>query len=198
VTSIILASRSASRAAILAGAGVPFETVGSGVDEEPLKAEWIAQGAAARVIARRLAAAKAQTVSQGFPDSLVIGADQTLEFDGALYDKVTDLGEARERLRLLRGRAHELHSALVVARDGKVVWRFCESPKLTMRDFTDAWLDGYLARGGDALLGSVGCYLFEAEGAQLIERIWGDYFAVLGLPLLPLLDFLRRDGALPT
>jgi septum formation protein len=198
VTRIVLASKSAPRAAILAGAGVAFEVVGAGVDEAPLKAAWMAERAAPRVIARRLAAAKAQAVSRQAPDAFVIGADQTLELDEALYDKVDSLEAARERLALLRGREHELHSALVVARGGRVAWRFCESPKLTMRDFSDAWLEGYLTRGGDALLGSVGCYMLEGEGAQLFERIWGDYFAVLGLPLLPLLDYLRREGALAT
>jgi septum formation protein len=196
VTRIVLASKSAPRAALLAGAGVAFETQGSGVDEEPLKVGWLAEGAAPRVIARRLAAAKAQAVSRLAPDALVIGADQTLELDGALYDKVDSLAAARERLLLLRGREHELHSALVVARAGRVIWRFCESPKLTFRAFSDAWLDDYLARVGDALLGSVGCYMYEAEGAQLVERIYGDYFAVLGLPLLPLLQALRQGGAM--
>jgi septum formation protein len=197
VTRIVLASQSAPRAAILAGAGLTFEAVASGVDEAPLKAASQAEGAAPRVVARRLAAAKAQAVSRTQPDAFVIGADQTLELDGALYDKVDSLAEARTRLQLLRGREHELHSALAVAKGGRVVWRFTESPRLTVRDFSDAWLDGYLARGGETLLGSVGCYLLEGEGAQLFERIWGDYFAVLGLPLLPLLGFLRGEGALP-
>ena len=198
MTRIVLASKSAPRAAILAGAGVAFETKGSGVDEEPLKAGWLAEGAAPRVVARRLAAAKAQAVSREDPDALVIGADQTLELEGVLYDKVATLEEVRSRLELLRGREHELHSALAVARAGRVVWRFTESPKLTLRAFSPAWLDAYLARGGETLLGSVGCYMLEGEGAQLFERIWGDYFAVLGLPLLPLLEFLRSQGALET
>jgi septum formation protein len=198
VTRIVLASQSATRAAILAGAGLVFETMSSEVDEEPLKAAWLAEGAAPRMIARRLAAAKAQAVSRRAPDALVIGADQTLELGGALYDKVASLEAARERLRLLRAREHELHSAIVAARAGRVAWRFTESPKLAMRDFSDAWLEGYLTKGGQTLLGSVGCYMLEGEGAQLFQRIWGDYFAVLGLPLLPLLDFLRREGALAT
>jgi septum formation protein len=196
VTAIILASKSAPRAAILAGAGVAFETTGSGVEEEPLKAGWLAEGAAPRVVARRLAVAKAQAVSRRTPEAYVIGADQTLELADTLYDKVATMAEARERLQALRGKEHELHAALAVAKGGRILWRFTESPKLTMRDFSDAWLDGYLARGGEALLGSVGCYMFEGEGAQLFERIWGDYFAVLGLPLLPLLAFLREEGAI--
>jgi septum formation protein len=198
VTRIVLASKSAPRAAILAGAGIAFEARASGVDEDPLKAVWLAESAPARLIARRLAAAKAQMVSRDDPEALVIGADQTLELEGALYDKVASLAEARARLELLRGREHELHSALAIARGGKVVWRFTESPKLTMRAFSQAWLDAYLDRGGEALLGSVGCYMLEGEGSQLFERIWGDYFAVLGLPLLPLLDYLRSQGALAT
>ncbi len=195
---VVLASKSLSRAAILAGAGLPFDTVASEVDEEPLKAAWLSERAAPRVIARRLAAAKAQAVSRRMPDALVIGADQTLELDGVLYDKVGTLAEARDRLALLRGREHELHSALAAARGGRIIWRFCESPRLTVRPFSDNWLDDYLARCGEGLLGSVGCYMLESEGAQLFERIWGDYFAVLGLPLLPLLEFLRHEGALPT
>jgi septum formation protein len=193
---IVLASKSAPRAAILSNAGVAFEVVSAGVDETALKARWLAEGAAPREIAGHLAEAKACRVSAREPDAIVIGADQTLELDGVLIDKAEDMGEARERLVSLRGRVHRLHAAVAAARDGAVVWRVSESPALTMRDFSDSFLDGYLERGGAALLGSVGCYLLEGEGAQLFERIDGDYFAVLGLPLLPLLDFLRREGAL--
>jgi septum formation protein len=196
VTRIVLASKSASRAALLAGAGVAFETVGSGVDEAELKARLQDDGAGPAKIAAELAEAKALAVSAEAPEALVIGADQTLELDGLLYDKAESLSEARERLATLRGRRHELHSAVAAARAGRVVWRVSESPALTMRDFSDAYLDGYLARNGVTLLGSVGCYMLEGEGAQLFEAIAGDYFAILGLPLLPLLAFLRREGAL--
>lgn len=193
---VVLASKSASRAATLRGAGVAFETVASGVDEETVKMRLLYAGEGPREIAAQLAEAKALAVSVQRPDALVLGADQTLDLDGALFDKASDLGEATARLRRLRGQAHYLHSAVAAAVGGAVIWRTLESPRLVMRDFSDVFLEGYLARGGETLLGSVGCYLLEAEGAQLFDRIEGDYFAVLGLPLLPLLDLLRREGAL--
>ena len=192
---VILASRSVSRAAILRGAGVAFEAVDAGVDEDSAKAELLDEGAGPRRIAERLAAMKAEAASAGRA-GLVIGADQTLDLDGRLFDKAATAAEARERLIALRGRPHHLHSAVAVAEDGAVIWKTADSPRLTMRAFSDAFLDGYLTRGGDALLGSVGCYLLEGEGAQLFERIEGDYFAILGLPLLPLLGLLRDKGAL--
>jgi septum formation protein len=192
---VVLASRSSSRAAILRGAGVTFEIAGSGVDEAAVKTVLLAEGAGPRAIAERLAAAKAADVSQATP-ALVIGADQTLDLEGVLGDKVATLAEARARLRALRGRRHTLHAAVALARQGEILWRTTQSPSLVMRDFSDDFLEGYLARAGEALTGSVGCYYLEGEGAQLFERIEGDYFAVLGLPLLPLLERLRHFGAL--
>ena len=194
---VVLASASASRAAILKAAGVVFETVGAGVDETAIKSQLLATGAAPSVIAERLAAEKSRQASRVRPDALVIGADQTLELDGALVDKAANLAEARARLMALRGRTHQLHAAVAAAEDGDVIWRKIESPALTARDFSDAFLDGYLARAGELLLASVGCYFLEGDGAQLFERIDGDYFAVLGLPLLPVLAMLRDRGALP-
>jgi septum formation protein len=196
VTAVVLASKSPSRAAILAGAGVPHEIVGSGVDEAEPKARLLAEGAGPSVVAGHLAEAKAVAVSRLRPDAIVIGADTTLDLDGALMDKAETLAEAREHLLALRGRSHRLHSAVVAAQNGAPLWRATESPRLHMRDISDAFLDGYLARGGEALLSSVGCYMLEGEGAQLFERIEGDYFAILGLPLLPLLAFLRGKGAI--
>jgi septum formation protein len=192
----VLASKSASRAAILQGAGVAFETAGSGVDEGAAKDRLLALGAGPKAIAAQLAEAKALAVSAARPEALVIGADQTLDLAGRLYDKAETLDEARQRLLELRGRSHALHSAVVVARNGAPVWSTTESPRLTMRAFSDAWLDGYLDRQGAGLLGSVGCYQLESEGAQLFERVEGDYFAILGLPLIPLLGCLRAAGAL--
>jgi len=194
---VVLASASASRAAILKAAGVVFETVGAGVDETAIKSQLLATGAAPSVIAERLAAEKSRQASRMRPNALVIGADQTLELDGALVDKAANLAEARARLMALRGRTHQLHAAVAAAEDGDVIWRKIESPALTARDFSDAFLDGYLARAGELLLASVGCYFLEGDGAQLFERIDGDYFAVLGLPLLPVLAMLRDRGALP-
>jgi septum formation protein len=195
---IVLASKSRSRAAVLAGAAVAFETEDSAVDEDALKAGLLAQGASPRDVAERLGEAKALAVSARRPADLVIGADQTLDLGGALYDKPVDLGEARRHLVAMRGRGHALHGGIVAAERGEVVWRATETSRLWMRDFSNAFLDGYLARGGAALLASVGAYQLEGEGAQLFERIEGDYFAILGLPLLPLLGFLRDRGAIST
>jgi septum formation protein len=196
VTRIVLASKSASRQAILRAAGVPFEVMGSGVDEDAAKAHLLAEGQGPREIADHLAEAKAVAVSRALPGAIVIGADQTLDLDGELIDKAETLGEGRNRLRRLRGRSHLLHSAVVVAQHGASVWNYMESPRLTMRAASDAFVDGYLTRHGEALLGSVGVYQLENDGAQLFDEIDGDYFAILGLPLLPLLRLLREKGAL--
>ncbi len=191
--SVILASKSAARTAVLKGAGVAFETAVSGVDEDAVKTALLAEGQGARAIAEALAVLKAQKISQSRP-GLVIGADQTLEFDGRLYDKAETVEEARARLKLLRGQPHQLHSAVVVAKDGAPIWRDMVSCTLTMRDFSDDFLEDYLVREGEAALGSVGCYRLESLGAQLFSKIEGDYFAILGLPLLGLLDLLRNHG----
>lgn len=193
---IVLASKSLARRAVLEGAGVPVEIAGSGVDEDVTKQALLARGAPPKRIAEALAEEKALAVSHARPE-FVIGADQTLEFAGALHDKVETLDEARDRLKRLRGKTHQLHSAVVVAREGRVVWREVETATLTMRDFSDEFLEDYLAIEGAAALGSVGCYRLEGPGAQLFASIEGDYFAILGLPLLGLLAFLREHGALP-
>ncbi|HEX3888427.1 MAG TPA: Maf family protein [Phenylobacterium sp.] len=194
-TGLVLASKSVTRRAVLDGAGVTYEAVGSGVDEDAVKTELLARGAGPRDIAGALAEKKALAVSAGRPE-LVIGADQTLEFDGQLYDKAETVEEARARLQALRGRPHHLHSAVAVAQGGAIVWRETESATLTMRDFSDAFLDAYLAAEGEAALGSVGCYRLEGLGVQLFSRIDGDYFTILGLPMLGLLELLRRRGVL--
>jgi septum formation protein len=195
VTPVTLASKSAARASVLAAAGVTFETVGAGVDEGAAKRDLLAKGAGPREIADALAELKAVKASQGRA-GLVIGADQTLDFNGRLFDKAESLHEARERLRMLRGHSHKLHSAVVIAKDGAVVWREVPAATLTMRDFSEDFLQAYLARHGDGLLGSVGCYRLEDDGVQLFDKIDGDYFTILGLPLMGLLDQLRRHGAL--
>ena len=192
---LVLASKSLARQAVLQSAGVAFETAGSGVDEDAAKAALLAGGAGPLKVAEALAEMKALAVSRGRP-GLVIGADQTLEFEGRLYDKAGTLGEARARLQTLRGKPHRLHSAVAVARGGTVIWRETVSATLTMRAFSDAFLEAYLAAEGEAALGSVGCYRLEAQGAQLFAAIEGDYFTILGLPLMGLLDLLRREGVL--
>lgn len=197
MTQIILASGSKARASVLAGAGVTFQVAVAGVDEAAVKTGLLAQGNGPREVADALAELKAVRVSAKHPGALVIGADQTLDLDGQLFDKAETMAEARDRLQHLRGKTHKLHSAVVVAKDGEVIWREVPAARLTMRPFTDAFLDAFLERGGESLLGSVGCYRLEDDGVQLFSRIDGDYFTILGLPLMGLLDLLRRYGALP-
>jgi septum formation protein len=191
---ITLASGSQIRASLLRGASIPFEAVSPGVDEAAVKTEMA--GAAPAQIAEILAERKAVAVSRQRP-GLVIGADQTMEFEGRLYDKAESLAEARDRLLMLRGQTHHLNAGVVLARDGEVIWRDLAISRLTMRDFSDGWLEGYLARNPQ-VLASVGCYELEGEGVQLFDRIDGDYFAILGLPMTGLLAALRREGALET
>jgi len=192
---VILASTSPARRALLTAAGVPFTAQSPGVDEEAAKASLAAEGLNPRDMADALAELKALRVSNRKP-GLVIGADQTLDLDGVTLDKAPSLEAARERLLSLRGRSHKLHSAVVVASDGRPIWREIVTAKLTMRPFSDAFLDDYMARAGDALTGAAGAYYLEDLGAQLFETIEGDYFAILGLPLTGLLDLLRRYGVL--
>jgi septum formation protein len=195
MTGVTLASASAIRAEMLKTAGVDVEATASGVDEVSIKAALGAQGAPARDVADGLAEAKAVKVSLKRP-GLVIGADSILELDGRLYDKPESPSEARRHLMELRGRSHQLHSAAVVAEAGAPVWRHVSSATLHMRVFSDAFLDQYIALEGEALLSSVGCYRLEGLGAQLFDRIEGDYFAILGLPLLQVLDYLRVRGVI--
>lgn len=195
-TQIILASKSAARRAVLTGAGVPFEVSVAGVDEDAVKTAMLAEGASPRDVADALAELKAIRVSRSKP-GFVIGSDQTLEFEGKLFDKAESVEAAAERLKTMRGKPHKLHSAVVVAKDGAPIWREIVSATLTMRDFSDEFLASYLELEGKEALGSVGCYRLEGPGAQLFSKIEGDYFAILGLPLMGLLDLFRRHGALP-
>jgi septum formation protein len=192
---LILASTSAARRSVLGGAGVPFTARKSDVDEDSAKADLLAKGAGPKAVAEALAAQKALAVSRQRP-GLVIGADQTLDLEGRLYDKAPDLDTARTRLAELRGRPHRLHSAVCVAEDGRPVWAETVTATLVMRDFSDAFLNEYLAVEGPAALGSVGCYRLEGMGVQLFSAIDGDYFTILGLPLMGLLELLRSRGVL--
>lgn len=189
---LILASASTARAALLRGAGLSFERRPSAVDEDALKIALKSQGAEATALA--LAELKARHIGRQAPERLVIGADQLLDCDGAWLDKTRDRNDAGEQLRLLRGREHRLATAVCVMRDDSCLWSFTGSPRLRMRDFSDAFIETYLQAAGDEVLGCVGGYRLEGMGAQLFEEIEGDYFTILGLPLLPLLGFLRTRG----
>lgn len=191
--SLVLASGSAARRRLLEAAGLTFEVDVPRVDEEAAKASLRAEGLRPRDQADALAALKALSVSRSRPD-FVIGADQMLALGDKVFDKPKDVNEAREHLLQLRGQTHELITAAVVAREGVIIWRHIDTPKLKMRAFSEAFLDDYLARAGDQVLRSVGAYQLEGLGAQLFERVDGDYFSVLGLQLLPLLAFLREHG----
>ncbi|MDX2221809.1 MAG: Maf family protein [Rhodospirillaceae bacterium] len=195
---VILASASTSRARLLRSAGVPFSQVAAAVDEAAVKAALHAEGATAADCAETLAEMKAVKVSQGQPDALVIGADQLLDCRGAWFDKPQDMAAARRHLTALSGTTHTLATSVVVAQGGARIWHHAEQPALTMRTLSEAFIAHYLDAVGDAVLSSVGAYHLEGRGAQLFTRIDGDYFAILGLPLIPLLAFLREHGILPT
>jgi septum formation protein len=197
VIPILLASKSAARAALLAGAGVPFAVASADVDEDALKIGLKAQAASPRDIAVALARRKAVEVSQ-HRTGLVIGADQTLELAGELFDKAQSVDELRTILSALRGRRHQLHAAVTVADAGAPIWSEVVTANLTMRAFTDAYLDAYLRRNGERLLSCVGGYELEGEGLQLFDAVDGDFFSILGLPMLGLLALLRERGAIAT
>ena len=189
---LILASKSAARRAILTEAGVPFTVQVADVDEDALKTPGVDPAA----LAVELARAKALAVSRHDADAWVLGADQTLAYDGGLVSKAPTLAAARERLIAMRGRSHQLHSGAALARNGQVVWSGVDTVEMKMRDFSDAFLDAYLAAEGAALLACVGSYRLEGLGSQLFEAVEGDYFTVLGLPLWPVLAELRRAGVI--
>lgn len=189
---VILASASASRAHLLTAAGVPFTATAAHVDEDAVKAAMKADGASALDCAETLAELKAVKISQAYPDALVIGADQMLECEGRWFDKPPSLNAARDQLMALSGKPHTLPTVAVVARAGARIWQHRAAPKLTMRNLSPAFLDSYLAQAGKAVLSSVGAYQLEGPGVQLFQAIDGDFFTILGLPLLPLLGFLRE------
>jgi len=194
MTALVLASASSSRARLLQHAGVPVEIYPAHVDEDSVKESMLADGAQGRAIADALAELKARRVSSARPGALVLGADQVLVCDGELCSKAETMADAAVQLRRLRGKPYLLVTAAVLAKDGAAVWRHVDISTLWMREFSDAFLETYLATEGDGLLGSVGCYRLEAAGVQLFERVEGDYFSILGLPLVPLLAALRQHG----
>jgi len=194
---LILASASTARAALLRAASIGFTVVPADIDEGAVKRAARADGKPAAAAALALAAAKACAVSQRFPAAVVIGADQILAVDDDWFDKPRDMIEARAQLVALRGRSHRLSTAVCVVRHGSALWQAASEPELTMRRFSDAFLDDYLAAEGESLLAAVGAYRLEGRGVQLFARMNGDHFAVLGLPLLELLGFLRNCGVVP-
>jgi septum formation protein len=193
---LILASGSSARAAMLRNAGVDFTVEVAGVDEDAIKVAMA--GAAPEALAVELACAKALAVSRHRPEAWVLGADQTLSFDGGLISKAKSPEEARERLGRMRGRTHHLHSGAALARDGQIMWSGSDTAGMVMRDFSEAFLEAYVAAEDDAIRSCVGSYKLEGLGAQLFQAVEGDYFTVLGLPLWPVLAELRRAGVIPS
>jgi septum formation protein len=192
----VLASASATRRQMLEQAGLRIEVDPARVDEDEVKRALKAEQVPVERAAEALAELKTLRISARHADALVIGADQMLESDGVWFDKPADRAGAAAQLRALRGRTHLLVSSAVVALGGARLWHATEKARLTMRNFSDAFLDTYLDEVGDAALHAVGGYQLEGRGVQLFSRVEGDFFTILGLPLLPLLDFLRARGAL--
>ena len=193
---LILASASPTRRRLLAAAGVEFQHEPAWLDEQVIKKNFQSRGRSAIDCALALAAAKAAEVAVRRADALVIGADQILHCEGRWFDKPASLEDARNQLLLLRGLTHELVTAVCAVEEGIRVWSAVNSAKLTMRQFSDRFLDAYLDAEGMVVLGSVGTYRLEGRGIQLFSRIEGDYFSILGVPLLDLVSFLRDHGAL--
>jgi len=191
---LVLASGSASRKSLLTAAGVPFVTDPADLDEDRLMAEL--KPAGAEIMARTLAEQKALAVSRRHPGQIVLGGDSVIAFGGDYLSKCASLAQARALLLRLSGQTHLLVSAAALARDGALLWAHASPCRMTMRDLSAQFLEDYLAAEGEGLLSSVGCYRFEGRGAQLFDRVEGDYFSVLGLPLLPVLTQLRKEGVL--
>ncbi|GLQ04936.1 Maf family protein [Sneathiella chinensis] len=188
---VILASASPARADLLRKAGLEFDILPARVDEDEMKHSLHAAGVSASETAVSLAELKAMRISKDFPNALVIGADQMLECGQVWFDKPVDMAHAKAHLAALRGRTHSLHNAVCVVKTSAVIWHHVNEAKMTMRNFSAEFLDHYLETSGEDILHSVGAYQLEGHGAQLFNRVDGDFFSILGLPLLPLIDFLR-------
>jgi len=188
---LILASSSSVRARLLRDAGLDFTVDAPRIDEEAIKESMLREGAKSRDIADALAELKALRISQRHDRAFVIGADQILVCDGKLFSKPRDRTEARKHLESLSGKRHDLVTAAVIARGGAAIWRRVDIARLTMRDLSPGFITDYLEKAGDDVLGGVGCYRLEGLGVQLFQNVAGDYFTILGLPLVAVLDFLR-------
>ncbi|MDI6836612.1 MAG: Maf-like protein [Rhizobiaceae bacterium] len=191
---LILASASPSRRMLMKNAGLEFEAIPAEIDEREIERGNAGRCLGPAELAVELACQKAIDVSQRLPSALVIGCDQTMSLGNRIFHKPADAAEAKANLQALRGKTHRLNSAVALARNGAILWSGVDIAELTMRDFSDGFLDLYLTRTAEAVLRSVGAYQLEGEGIQLFERIEGDYFTILGLPLLQLLAQLRELG----
>lgn len=197
-SSLILASSSATRQRLLQAAGLEIVAKPARIDEEQIRIALETEGASPRDIADTLAEMKARKISERHPQAIVIGCDQVLDFKGKTGGKPASKDSARDQLRAMRGQDHKLLSAVVLYQEAHPQWRHIGQARLVMRDFTDSWLDGYLDRNWDRICHSAGGYLLEEEGVQLFSTVEGDYFTILGLPLLPLLGYLGQRGVIPT
>lgn len=193
-TPLILASNSASRRAMLSAVGLQADAMPARIDEETIRTSLAAEGATPRDQADALAELKARKISDRHPGALVLGSDQILDLKGAVFAKPETPEAARDHLRALSGQTHRLHSAAVVYRDGKPLWRHVSEARLTLNTLSEPFIDSYVSRNWDEIRHTVGCYMIEKEGARLMARIEGDHFTILGLPLLPLLNWLRVTG----
>ena len=193
---LILASGSAIRATLLQNAGLSIEQIKARIDEQSVKEAMVASEAPPRDIADTLAEMKARKVADKHPEAMVIGCDQVLAFEGAILSKPKDPEDARAQLRLMRGKRHMLLSAAVIYHEGKPIWRHIGQVRLRMRNMSDSYIDGYVDRNWDEIQHAVGGYMLEAEGVRLFHSIEGDYFHVLGMPLLELLAFLTLRGVI--
>ncbi|GJL86270.1 MAG: Maf-like protein [Micavibrio sp.] len=190
---IILASRSMARRRMLNSAGLEFKCVAADLDEGAITEKLLEKKTPVEKIAATLAREKALHIAKGYPTSLIIGADQTLDFEHGVLSKADSLMDAREKLKILRGKTHRLVSAVCVVRGGEIMWEATDSAELTMIDFDDDYLESYIGAAGDALTHSVGAYEIENEGVKLFSDIKGDTDTILGLPLSKLLDYLTQE-----
>ena len=190
---LVLASKSPFRSALLKNTGIEFSTASADIDERAVEAPLYKTGATPEEVAQVLAEAKALDVSEKNPGAVVIGCDQTLSLGDEIFHKPADMEAARRQLLKFSGKTHQLNSAVVLVKDGKTLWRHVSIARMTMRDLDPGFVGRYLGRVGDVALSSVGAYQVEGPGIQLFDKIEGDYFTIVGLPLLPLLAELRKE-----